>query len=141
MAALLAGCLRRYPWTEERLLAAPPRDPAGQLPKPPRPLVITYPFSTDDMLREHVSGWPLVWVVGWLTCWQVFLAGMHACCPCPSPPAASPNLPLCPAHPLVLVGYLQYRSPWGEVRIGRILEDLDSLTALIAFDHWCAGGT
>ena len=35
--------------------------------------------------------------------------------------------------------HVQYRSPWGEVRIGRILEDLDSLTALIAFDHWCAG--
>ncbi|EFN56025.1 hypothetical protein CHLNCDRAFT_145453 [Chlorella variabilis] len=71
----------RYPWTEERLLAAPPRDPASQLPKPPRPLQVTYPFSSDDLLREH------------------------------------------------------YRSPWGEVRIGKILEDLDSLSALIAFEH------
>lgn len=35
---------------------------------------------------------------------------------------------------------LQYRSPWGEVRIGRILEDLDSLSALIAFDHWSVKG-
>jgi hypothetical protein len=32
---------------------------------------------------------------------------------------------------------VQYRSPWGGVRIGRILEDLDSLSALIAFEHWC----
>lgn len=31
---------------------------------------------------------------------------------------------------------MQYRSPWGEARIGRILEDLDSLTALVAFEHW-----
>ncbi|KAL4451607.1 hypothetical protein ABPG75_007269 [Micractinium tetrahymenae] len=71
----------RYPWTEEKLAAAPPRDVSALQPKPPRPLVVTYPFSTDEHLREH------------------------------------------------------YRSPWGEVRIGRILEDLDSLTALVAFEH------
>ncbi|KAL4856193.1 Zinc finger MYND domain-containing protein 10 [Chlorella vulgaris] len=71
----------RYPWTEEKLLAASARDPATQQPKAPRPLVVTYPFATDDLLREH------------------------------------------------------YRSPWGGVRIGRILEDLDSLSALIAFEH------
>ncbi|KAL4451612.1 hypothetical protein ABPG75_007274 [Micractinium tetrahymenae] len=28
-----------------------------------------------------------------------------------------------------------YRNPWGSVRIGRILEDLDSLAGLVAFDH------
>lgn len=28
------------------------------------------------------------------------------------------------------------RNPWGSVRIGRILEDLDSLAGLVAFDHW-----
>lgn len=39
-----------------------------------------------------------------------------------------------PMHPAV---GMQYRSPWGEARIGRILEDLDSLTALVAFEHWC----
>ncbi|PSC69493.1 Acyl-coenzyme A thioesterase mitochondrial [Micractinium conductrix] len=71
----------RYPWTEERLLAVPPRDPSTQAPKPPRQLCVTYPFSTDDQLREH------------------------------------------------------YRSPWGEARIGRILEDLDSLTALVVCEH------
>ncbi len=43
----------------------------------------------------------------------------------PSPP---PGLPACPAD----------RNPWGSVRIGRILEDLDSLAGLVAFDHWCA---
>ncbi|KAL4433426.1 hypothetical protein ABPG77_010279 [Micractinium sp. CCAP 211/92] len=71
----------RYPWTEDKLLAAPPRDVSTLQPKPPRPLVVTYPFSTDEHLQEH------------------------------------------------------YRSPWGEARIGRILEDLDSLTALVAFEH------
>ena len=30
----------------------------------------------------------------------------------------------------------QYRSPWGSVRVGRILEDLDSLAGYIAYDHW-----
>jgi hypothetical protein len=30
----------------------------------------------------------------------------------------------------------QYRNPWGFVRIGRILEDLDSLAGTIAFSHW-----
>ncbi len=51
------------------------------------------------------------------------------------------------AHPLqrcegnacawgALLAVMQYRSPWGEARIGRILEDLDSLTALVAFEHW-----
>ena len=29
----------------------------------------------------------------------------------------------------------QYRSPWEEVRIGRILEDLDSLAGYVAFAH------
>ncbi|KAI7836665.1 hypothetical protein COHA_009441 [Chlorella ohadii] len=28
-----------------------------------------------------------------------------------------------------------YRNPWGEARIGRILEDLDSLAGFVAFDH------
>lgn len=46
----------RYPWTDEKLAAAPPRATGTQQPKPPRPLVVTYPFSTDDQLREHVSG-------------------------------------------------------------------------------------
>lgn len=31
------------------------------------------------------------------------------------------------------------RNPWGSVRIGRILEDLDSLAGLVAFDHWWGG--
>ena len=53
-----------YPWTEERLLAVPPRDPSTQAPKPPRQLCVTYPFSTDDQLREHV-GAAIYWLVGW----------------------------------------------------------------------------
>ena len=37
---------------------------------------------------------------------------------------------------LVLLVTPQYRNPWGFVRIGRILEDLDSLAGTIAFSHW-----
>lgn len=31
---------------------------------------------------------------------------------------------------------MQYRNPWGAVRIGRLLEDLDSLAGNVAFRHW-----
>lgn len=31
---------------------------------------------------------------------------------------------------------MQYRNPWDEVRLGRLLEDLDSLAGFIAFNHW-----
>lgn len=30
----------------------------------------------------------------------------------------------------------QYRNPWGFVRIGRLLEDLDSLAGNVAYKHW-----
>lgn len=30
---------------------------------------------------------------------------------------------------------LQYRNPWDGVRIGRLLEDMDSLAGFVAFDH------
>lgn len=30
-----------------------------------------------------------------------------------------------------------YRNPWGEARIGRLLEDLDSLAGYVAFAHRC----
>lgn len=29
-----------------------------------------------------------------------------------------------------------YRNPWGNVRLGRVLEDLDSFAGFIAFEHW-----
>ena len=31
---------------------------------------------------------------------------------------------------------LQYRNPWDQVRVGKLLEDLDSLAGNIAFQHW-----
>jgi hypothetical protein len=31
----------------------------------------------------------------------------------------------------------EYCNPWGKVRLGKLLEDLDSLAGTIAFDHWC----
>lgn len=47
----------RYKWTADSLAAAAPRDPAAAIePKPPKPLNITYPFSSDAVLREHVRG-------------------------------------------------------------------------------------
>lgn len=38
--------------------------------------------------------------------------------------------------PLLRPAGVQYRNPWKEARIGRILEDLDSLAGFVAFDHW-----
>ena len=32
--------------------------------------------------------------------------------------------------------HMQYRSPWNSCRMGRILEDLDSLAGNIAYEHW-----
>lgn len=32
---------------------------------------------------------------------------------------------------------MQYRSPWNEVRLGRLLEDLDAMAGYIAFTHRC----
>jgi hypothetical protein len=31
----------------------------------------------------------------------------------------------------------EYCNPWGKVRLGKLLEDLDSLAGTIAFEHWC----
>lgn len=31
---------------------------------------------------------------------------------------------------------VQYRNPWSGVRIGRVMEDMDSLAGFVAFDHW-----
>lgn len=45
----------RYKWTADKLAAAAPRDPAAQVvPKPPKPLSVTYSFAGDEVLREHV---------------------------------------------------------------------------------------
>lgn len=30
----------------------------------------------------------------------------------------------------------EYCNPWGKVRLGKLLEDLDSLAGTIAFEHW-----
>ncbi|KAL0055761.1 hypothetical protein WJX82_004111 [Trebouxia sp. C0006] len=49
--------------------------------KPPQPITVTYPFSSDRFLQE------------------------------------------------------QYRNPWNQVRVGKLLEDLDSLAGNIAFQH------
>jgi acyl-coenzyme A thioesterase 9 len=63
--------------------APPPEDAAPHtlVPKPPKRVTVSYPFSTDGSLRES------------------------------------------------------YRNPWGAVRLGRVLEDLDSLAGNIAYEH------
>ncbi|EFN56026.1 hypothetical protein CHLNCDRAFT_145454 [Chlorella variabilis] len=44
---------QRYKWTDDKLAAAAPRDPAAQLVKPPKLTTVVYPFSSDEVLREH----------------------------------------------------------------------------------------
>lgn len=31
---------------------------------------------------------------------------------------------------------MQYRNPWGYVRMGKVLEDLDSFAGNVAYEHW-----
>jgi acyl-coenzyme A thioesterase 9 len=45
---------QRYKWSEENLRAATPRDPAGRLVKHPKLSSVVYPFSSDEVLKEHV---------------------------------------------------------------------------------------
>lgn len=55
----------------------------------------------------------------------------------------SPRLPHTTSvpYPFTTDGELAelYRNPWGAVRHGRLLEDLDSLAGNIAFDHFSSG--
>ena len=130
---------QRYKWTDERLAAAAPRDPAAaRLAKPPQVTRVTYPFSRDEVLREHVGAdaaasarqgqssialqlhSTLLDFADWRCCLSA--RGYFTSAP---PCSAVP----CPAT-------LQYRNPWGQVRIGRILEDLDSLAGFVAYEHW-----
>ena len=121
---------QRFHWTMEKLIAAPPRDPASQRPKPPRPVVITYPFSSDELLREHVRLYTWACTRG-CRCREKLVFGGSATCQCLQPPH------LLPPNRLRRCSPLQYRNPWGDARIGRILEDLDSLAGYVAFDHRC----
>jgi len=36
----------------------------------------------------------------------------------------------------VRAGAAQYRNPWDFMRMGKLLEDLDSLAGSVAFRHW-----
>ena len=46
---------QRYTWTEERLQQAAPRDPgAAAEAKPAKRLSVTYPFTSDPVVKEHV---------------------------------------------------------------------------------------
>ncbi len=51
----------------------------------------------------------------------------------PQPPSSFPQLT---CWLLALPG--KYKNPWGFLRMGKLLEDLDSLAGTVAFAHWCA---
>ena len=64
------------------------------------------------------------------------------------PPKAADGPPLPPSASAVAVAYdftrdaqlrELYRNPWGGVRVGRVLEDLDSLAGSIALNHFDGG--
>lgn len=48
---------QRYQWTEQKLAEAAPRDPevAAAAARPGKLVRISYPFTSDPVLREHVS--------------------------------------------------------------------------------------
>jgi hypothetical protein len=78
--------------------------------------------------------------------WQerLRLAAKHQPRPGAAPPAVGPPAPRAPAQTAISYPFTSdrmllelYRSPWGYLRIGRLLEDLDSLAGSIAFSHWC----
>lgn len=77
----------------------------------PENISVVYSFSSESILQEQV----------------------HLSCPMHLMPASLFSM-------LLLSGperdHMQYRSPWGLVRVGKLLEDLDSLAGNIAFRHW-----
>lgn len=116
--------LQRYRWTDVRLARARERDPsAATLRKPPQPVSITYPFRSDPVTREHCASACSCWVAPACECCRCCV-GVHQ---------SSQRVPanMWPFHPP-----LSDRNPWGEARIGRILEDLDSLAGYVGFEHW-----
>lgn len=78
----------------------------------PRRTTITYPFTSDHALGEKVS-----------RCWLLHLR-------------IRIHIMLSPLSETLLTP--QYRNPWGAVRIGKLLEDLDSLAGNVAYLHWYA---
>ena len=76
---------------------------------PPKKLSISYPFSSSPLLQEQALPFPHCLRASGVLIMFILL------------------------KPLVC---MQYRSPWSAVRIGRLLEDLDSLAGNIAYEHW-----
>ena len=78
--------------------------------KAPERLCISYHYSSSPLLQEQalpIHMWPYDWM----------------------------KVPIM-LQLLNTLMHLQYRSPWSAVRIGRLLEDLDSLAGNIAYEHW-----
>jgi hypothetical protein len=96
------------------------------VPKPPNPITVTYPFSTDNALAE---------MVGCLLPFGRRPGRRHQQRPCQPTPLGPCCCPPSPT-PTPMPRPAQYRNPWGSIRMGRLLEDLDSLAGNCAFDHW-----
>jgi len=62
-----------------------------------------------------------------------FLAELPVLEPTPRPPHNTTV-----TYPFATKPWLkeEYRNPWGNLRVGRLLEDLDSLAGNIAYRHW-----
>ena len=58
----------------------------------------------------------------------------------PRPPAHSKTAIVYPFHSSPFVSET-YKSPWGSIRIGKVLEDLDALAGNIAFKHCVSAGS
>ena len=125
--------LQRYHWTPELLEEKQPQ--TEPLPQPPRPTSVTYPFSTDAVLREHCkrAGAGSV-VVGQAACrsnrlclFSAAASVRHAPAPpthlqlppqltsLPSspPPPSLPPLPLAPYRPQPLAAGTDRANPGG----------------------------
>ena len=106
-------------WSERLKRARLPAHEGAQpapVPKQPQVLSLQYDFPHNRELHEKVRR-PVcshAWVGGWL----LTRAGLHAARRSTGSDAA--------------VAPEQYRNPWGSVRIGKLLEDLDSMAGNIA---------
>jgi hypothetical protein len=105
-------------------------------PRPPKQTVIKYPFTTDRVVLELVSAIEykkesVQHTYPRSACHNFKPAAVPLrewVCAASIPEVCFPQAQAC--------AVLQYRNPWGFLRIGRLLEDLDSLAGSIAFQHW-----
>ena len=133
----------------ERLLREKRGDAGSRLPEPrekaPVLTTVSYPFSTDPVLQEEVrSKRPDLPECACLCAQFCKETG------CALPVFRSHVQGLWESRTRqgrrarvladwVRAGAAQYRNPWDFMRMGKLLEDLDSLAGSVAFRHWCGG--